>query len=95
MTADDWWTAVRELIEEPMVLSADRNKEARGNLCAVSTSDDLAQEVSMQDLTDFLEDVIAARQQQLSKTMNAVDMTFYVWLDQQASGLAPVMHRSG
>jgi hypothetical protein len=69
------------------VISADRNKEARGNLCAISISNELVQKVSTQELVAFLNDVMTSRTRQLSVMLNAVDMTFYVWLDEQASQL--------
>jgi hypothetical protein len=63
------------------------NEEIRNNCWAISMSEEIADEFTVDELKSFLKDVKADRKQQLRNGKSNVELIYYVWYDEQAGQL--------
>lgn len=63
---------------------ADLQKEIENNMWCISVDSELAKEITVEDLSAFLEKVILNRKGQIEKLKPPNNMIFYMWFDEQA-----------
>ena len=75
------------IIEEPIYISGKQSllyKEIYHNMWTLTFSDTLAQEMQLQDLIQFVSNLLKKRTLQLLDINPKLTATFYLWFDKQA-----------
>ena len=83
-------TDLSKILEEPIFLTGDRSlikEEISHNMWVLSFSDNLINRLEVQDLEEFLSQLLKKRTVQLMQLYQNQSATFYFWFDKQASQL--------
>ncbi|WP_216321318.1 hypothetical protein [Deinococcus aestuarii] len=86
MDANVFLADIQEWTDTDLVFSSIKNQEARGNLCCISISYDLAQQISTSALAGTLSIIRDSWQKRLAEYGKSTG-NFYAYLDEQASQL--------
>jgi hypothetical protein len=81
MTKAEFFADLQEIVNDSLV--TDHLHIERENMWAISITNDLAQEITVDEFAEFIQGVIENRRSQAVGLKTA--MTFYAWLDKQAA----------
>lgn len=87
---EEFLRGLDEVVEDRLYVSnapADIGRECRANLWCISIGGSLADQLTVDELADFLQTVKNNRREQLLAHPNQRPMLFYVWYDGQAGQL--------
>jgi hypothetical protein len=84
MTKEVFLQDLEEIITDSLFIGA-IDEEISNNLWRISLSSELARAVTLEDISIFIERVIANRKEQVRIISPAKKMLFYLWFDEQAS----------
>jgi len=84
MTKEDFLQDLEEIITDPLFIGA-KDEEISNNMWCVSVNSELAKVITFEDLSAFIERVIANRKEQIKTINPAANVLFYLWFDEQAS----------
>jgi hypothetical protein len=78
---------LQDAVCEPIVMGNDKLVEARGNLRRFSLSREQTDNLTPDDLCNFLDHLIESRRQVLAGRANSNSMLMYIWFDEMAGTL--------
>jgi len=90
MTKEEFIESLEDIVTDEIFITSAIDlidKEVSNNMWRISTDDDVASQLNADDLMNVTKRIKANRQEQLSKSMEEVDLIFYIWHDGQASQL--------
>jgi len=84
MTKEDFLQDLEEIVTDPLFIGA-KDEEISNNMWCISVSSELAKVITFEDLSSYIERVIANRKEQIKTINPAANVLFYLWFDEQAS----------
>ena len=85
MTKEGFLHSIEEIVHAPLFIGEDRQEEIANNMWRISVCSELANALTVEDLSAFFDRVISNRKEQVRLLKPIADMLFYLWFDEQAS----------